>query len=94
MKLNVEYSSENIVENIGKVLNVNVIEKDILVVYFLFLYKKDVLLKIIVKFICRNVCNEFYVKRKVFVGKNFLEDFVFKSFFVGKNIYIFELLIF
>ena len=86
VKTNAEYSSENIIENIGKVLNVNVTEKDISVAHPLPSYKKDVLPKIIVKFTRRNVRNKFYAKRKVLAGKNLPEDPVLKSFLVGKNI--------
>lgn len=90
VKPNAEYSSENIVESIGKVLNVNVTEKDISVAHPLPSYKKDALPKLIVKFTRRNVRNEFYAKRKVLAGKNLPEDPVLKSFLVGKNIYISE----
>ena len=64
--------SENIVESIGKVLNFSVTENDISVADPLPSYKKDALLKLIVKFTRTNVRNEFYAKRKVLAGKNLL----------------------
>ena len=70
VKPNTEYSSENIVESIGKVLNVNVTDADISIAHPLPSYKKDALPKLIVKFTRRNVRNEFYAKRKVLTGKN------------------------
>ena len=90
VKPNTEYSSENIVESIGKVLNVNVTDADISIAHPLPSYKKDALPKLIVKFTRRNVRNEFYAKRKVLAGKNLQADPVLKKFIVGKNIYISE----
>ena len=90
VKPNTEYSSENIVESIGKVLNVNVTEADISIAHPLPSYKKDALPKLIVKFTRRNVRNEFYAKRKFLAGKNLPADPVLKNFLVGKNIYISE----
>jgi len=90
VKPNAEYNSENIVESIGKVLNVNLTEKDISVAHPVPSYNKEALPKIIVKFTRRNVRNEFYAKRKVLAGKNLSEDPVVRCFLVGKNIYISE----
>ena len=90
VKPNAEFSSENIVESIGKVLNVSVTENDISVAHPLPSYKKDALPKLIVKFTRTNVRNEFYAKRKVLAAKNFLEDPVLKSFLVCKKMYISE----
>ena len=90
VKPNTEYSSEKIVESIGKVLNVNVTDADISIAHPLPSYKKDALPKLIAKFTRRNVRNEFYAKRKVLAGKNLQADPVLKKFIVGKNIYISE----
>ena len=54
---NAEFSSENIVESIGKVLNVSITEIDISVAHPLASYKKDTLPKFIVKFTRKDVCN-------------------------------------
>ena len=74
-------SSENIVESIGKVLNVSVTEIDISVAHPLASYKKEsrTLPKFIVKFTHTDVRNEFYAKRKVLAAKNLQEDPVLKS---------------
>ena len=90
VKPNTEYSSENIVESMEKVLNVNVTDADISNAHPLPSHKKDALPKLIVKFTHRNVRNEFYAKRKVLAGKNLPADPVLKNFLVGKNIYISE----
>ena len=87
VKPNTEYSSDNIVESIGKVLNVNVTDVDISIAHPLPSYKKDALPKLIVKFTHGNVRNEFYANRKVLAGKNLPADPVLKNFLVGKNIY-------
>ena len=76
-------SSENIVESIGKVLNVSVTEIDISVAHPLAPYKKDTLPKFIVKFTRKDARNEFYAKRKVLAAKNLQEDPVLKSFLVS-----------
>ena len=62
VKPNAQFSSENIVESIGKVLNVSVTENDNSVAHPLLLYKKDALPKLVVKLIRTNVRN---AKRKV-----------------------------
>ena len=85
VKLNAQFSSENIRESIGKVLNVSVIENDISVAHPLLSYKKDALPKLIVKLTRMNVRN---AKRKVLATKNLLEDPVLKSFLVGKKTHI------
>ena len=92
VKPNAEFSSENIVESITKVQNVSVTENDISFAHPLpsYMYKKDALPKLIVKFTGTNVRDEFYAERKVFASKNLLEDPVLKSFLVGKKIYISE----
>ena len=55
MKPNTEYSSENIIGSIGKVLNVNATGADISIAHPLPSYKKEALPKLIVKFTHRNV---------------------------------------
>ena len=74
VKPNAEYSSENIVESIGKVLNVSVAENDIPDAHPSCSCKKDAMPKLIVKFTRTNVCNEFYATRKVLAEKNLIED--------------------
>lgn len=59
--LSEDYLMNDIVIVVGKVINVLVKEEDILIFYFFLFYNLDVLFKIIVKFICRDVCNVFYV---------------------------------
>lgn len=55
VKPNTEYSSENIIGSIGKVLNVNATGADISIAHPLPSYKKEALPKLIVKFTHRNV---------------------------------------
>lgn len=90
VKPNAEYSSEAIVESIGKVLKVNIEEKDISTAHPLPTFNKDALPKIIVKFTRRNVRNKFYAERKTLAGKNLKDNPHVRKFLVGDSIYISE----
>lgn len=59
--LSENYLINDIVIVVGKVINVLIKEEDILIFYFFLFYNLDVLLKSIVKFVCRDVCNVYYV---------------------------------
>jgi hypothetical protein len=90
VKPNAEYSSEAIVESIGKVLKVKIEEKDISIAHPLPTFNKDALPKIIVKFTRRNVRNKFYAERKTLAGKNLKDNPHVRKFLVGDSIYISE----
>lgn len=90
VKPNAEYSSEAIVESIGKVLKVKIEEKDISTAHPLPTFNKDALPKIIVKFTRRNVRNKFYAERKTLAGKNLKDNPHVRKFLVGDSIYISE----
>ena len=80
VKPNAEYSSEAIVESIGKVLKVKIEEKDISIAHPLPTFNKDALPKIIVKFTRRNVRNKFYAERKTLAGKNLKDNHMSENF--------------
>ena len=90
VKPNNDYTSEDIAGSIGKVLNVNMDEKDISIAHPLPTFNKDALPRIIIKFTRRNVRNEFYAKRKSLAGKKLSENADLKNFLVGDSIYISE----
>jgi len=90
VRSNANFSSESILVNIGKALDLDLNDNDISIAHPLPSYSNEALPKIIVKFTRRDVRNVVYGKRNALPELKPSQRPDLNGFIVGENIYISE----